>query len=199
MVDHKRRLYLQIAALAGLVEEESLKGALETSHLANVYGESGSGNLHAKVKVHKIVLLAEIPVAKGVIAQIGFLSPLLHHHVVGGILTLGDIIVGHVGNGQQQLGHIVLSLLHLGLQFLVGGLQVGHLLLYRISFVLLAALHQTANLLRQLILLLLVGIQLLLGFATLPVKIQNLFDSLTGTIKMLLLQAFDDMFRVFAD
>ena len=137
--------------------------------------------------------------AKGVIAQIGFLSPLLHHHVVGGVLTLGDIIVGHVGNGQQQLGHIVLSLLHLGLQFLVGGLQVGHLLLYRIGFVLLAALHQTANLLRQLILLLLVGIQLLLGFATLPVKIQNLFDSLTGTIKMLLLQAFDDMFRVFAD
>ena len=82
LVNHKRRLHFQIAALASLVEEESLESTLQTCHLADVYGESGSGDFHAEVEIDEVELLAEVPVAERVFGKVGDYTTLFHHHIV---------------------------------------------------------------------------------------------------------------------
>ena len=112
LVDNVRRLYLQVSALACLVEEESLQSALEAGHLADIYREACTGNLHTQVEVYQVVLLQQVPVAECVRTQIRFLAAFLYHYVVCCILTLRHLVARYVRDFEQFIGHILLSLLH---------------------------------------------------------------------------------------
>ena len=199
LIHHVGRLYLQVAGLAGLIEEESLQRALEAGHLADIYWEAGAGDLHAEVEVHEVVFLQQVPVAQGVRTQLGLHAAFFHYHVVGCVLTLGHVIIGDVRDGEEHLGHVVLCLVHHLLEGLVVGLQLGNLFLYLGGFVFLAFFHQTADLLGQLVLLLLVRIELLLAFTTDLVIFQYLLNGLARTVEVLLLQTFDHTFSFLTD
>ena len=112
LVDHIGRLHLEVAALACLLEEESLEGALQAGHLADVDGETGPGDFHTHVEVYEVELLAEVPVAQGVGRQFGYHAAFLDHHVVGSVLALGHVVVGHVGDGAQQVMELLLGVFH---------------------------------------------------------------------------------------
>ena len=155
-VHYVGRLYLQITALAGLVEEESLESALETCHLADIERETGAGNLDAEVKINQIIFLEQIPVARSVFGKFGHGASFFDYHVVSGILAFGHVVVGYVRDGEQYVCHILLCLCHNLLQSLVGTFELGNLFLGRIGLVLLAVFHQLAYLLGQQVLLLLV-------------------------------------------
>ena len=93
----------------------------------------------------------------------------------------------------------LLCLLHDLLKRLVGRLQLCHLFLYAVSFVLLPLFHQSADLSGELVLLLLVCVKLLLSLTTQTVIFQHFLDCLARTAEVFLLQSFDDTFGLFAD
>ncbi len=146
-IDDIRRLNLNITGLAGLIEEEGLKGTLEAGHLTDVDGEAGTGNLHTEVEVDEVELLQQIPVAECVLRKVGHDAAFLDDDIAGGILALGHLVVGDIGDFEQLVDHVVLSLVINFLQGFVVGFQFGHLRLHLFCFLLLAFFHQTANLL----------------------------------------------------
>jgi len=85
--------------------------------------------------------------AKSVLTEIGHRTTLLDNNVVVGILAFWYEIVGDIGDLQQFVGHVGLGLIHDLLQSLVGSLQLSNLSLDLLGLVLLAVLHQGANLL----------------------------------------------------
>lgn len=199
LIDHEGRLHLGIARLAGLVEEEGFQRALEAGHLADIDGEARTGDLDAEVEIDEVELLQQIPVTKGAFGKIGLHAAFLHHHVATGIAALGHLVGGYVGDGEQHLVHVGLGLLHDFLQGLVGSLELGHLLLHLVGLVTLARLHQPANLARELILTLLVGVELLLGLTTQAVVFQHLLHGLACVGEAFLLQAFHHTFSFLTD
>lgn len=66
LIYYIRRLNLEVSTLASFIQEESLKRTLETGHLADIYWEASSSNLHTEVEVNEVVLLQEIPVAESI-------------------------------------------------------------------------------------------------------------------------------------
>ena len=199
LVDQQRRLNLQVAALACLVEEESLKGALKACHLTYIYRESRTGDFHTEVEIHKVVFLAQVPMAERFSAKRRLLSAFLHHYVVAGVASLRHFFAGNVGNGQQHFSHAGLCLVHLLLKGLVGGLELGHTVFYFVGFVFLSLLHQAPDLSGKLVLLLLVAVELLLAFAANPVELQYLLDGFAGSLEVFLFETFDYTFCFFTD
>ena len=103
--------------------------------------------------------------AQSVGRQVGLYAAFLHHNVVVGVLAFWNVLVRNVRYGEQNICHVLLGFVHYLLNSLVGRLQLGYLCFDALGFVFLALLHQAANLGRQLLLLLLVGIELLLSLA----------------------------------
>ena len=159
-IHHRGRHDFRVARLAGLVEEEVDECALQTGSIADIYGESCTGNLHAQVEVDEVVFLGQFPVGQGILdVQVGVHVPVahgvaltafaqvrLHHVVVLGARALGHFVVGYVGDGAEQGGHVFFGLLHLLFQLLVGLLHFRNLLLDGVGLVFLSFLHQSANL-----------------------------------------------------
>jgi len=193
------RLNLQVSALAGLIEEECLERTLEASHLADIYRETGTCNLHTEVEVNQVVLLEKIPVAESVWAEVRLFAAFLYNHVVGCILALRYLLARDVRDFEQLVGHIVLCLLHDLFKSLGVSLEHSYLSLSALSFLFLAFLHQGTNLLGKLVSLLLVVIQLLLSFATNLVVLQNFLYGLTSIWEMLLFKTFNYTFSFFTD
>ena len=115
---------------------------MQTCHLADIYGESGTGNLHAEVEVDEVVFLAEVPVAERVLAQVGYLSAFLHYHVVAGVASFGHLVAGDVRDGAEQCVQVFLCLVHLLLQFAVLLFECGNLLLHLFGLLAFALLHE---------------------------------------------------------
>ena len=152
LVDHHRRLDLQIAGLGVAVEEVVDERALQTGALSLVDGESGAGELHAQVEVDDVVLAGQLPVGQCILGQLGVALDELDHQVVGRRASLGDDVGGEVGQrddgGLQLLGH----LLGLGVEACRLLLESGDEALALLGLLAAALAHQHANLLGRLVL-----------------------------------------------
>ena len=137
--------------------------------------------------------------AQCVVTKIWHRTTLLDDNIVVGILAFGNEVVGDIWDLEQFVGHVGLGLVHDLLQCLVSSLQLCNLSLDFLGLVLLAVLHQAADLFRQLILVLLVAVKLLLALAAQLVILQYFFNSFTGSGEMLLLQALDHAFSFLTD
>ena len=199
LVHYERRLYLQISALASLIKEECLERTLQTSHLSDVYWESGTCNLNAKVEVDKIEFLAEIPMAESVFRKIRNYATLLNHYVVAGILAFGYVVVRNVRNGAELCYKILLCLSLDFFQLFVGFLYIGHFCLYAISLFFLAFLHQTSNLCCHFLGFRKITVQFLLCLATTKVDGENFLDGFFGIREMLFVQSLDNTFSFLTD
>ena len=144
-IHHRGRHDLGVATGTRLIQEEVDQGALQTGSLAFIDGESGSGNLHTQVEVDDVVLLSQLPVGQCILRQLRLHATHLHHQVVLSGSTFGHLFVGHVGDSIKQLLQLCSRLVHLGLQRLIGLLELGHLVLGLVRLSLLALLHQLAN------------------------------------------------------
>ena len=98
-VHHCRRHYFCIAGFACLVQEEVDERALQLCTFAFVYGESGTGNLNAQVKVYQVIFLGQFPVGQGIFGQFGFHAAHLLYHIVVGTDAFGHTVIGNVGDG----------------------------------------------------------------------------------------------------
>ncbi len=123
----------------------------------------------------------------------------LDDHVAAGVLSLGHIVVGDVGYVEELVGHVGRCLVHDLLQGLVSCLELSHLGLHFVGLVLLALLHEGADLLGELVLLRLVAVELLLALAAQLVIFQYFLNGLSGTVEVLLLQSLDDLFSFLTD
>ena len=159
-IHHRGRHDLLVTGRACLVQEEVDKSTLQTGTKATVNRETCTGNLHTQVKVYQVVFLAQfpvwqhlalcgwvrIPVAHGVLSLHTLFQVGLHHPVVLSTFALGHLVVGDVGYLAEFCCQFLFGILHVGLQGLVGGLYLRYLGLHGLSLVLLALLHQAANL-----------------------------------------------------
>ena len=212
-IHHGGRHHLLVSALACLVQEEVYQSTLESCTQATVHGEAGTGNLHAQVKVYQVVLLAQFPVGEECLVVIGVGIPVahlvhtrdallqvgLHHPVVLGAGTLWHLVVWYVGYLAEFRCQFLLGILHLGLQSLVGGLYFGHLGLHGLGLLLLALLHEAANLSRQFLGIGQVLVQLCLCGTALLVCLHHLCDGLTCTGKTFLLKTGNHTLGLFCN
>ncbi len=187
-VDHRGRHHFHVARGTGLVEEEVDEGALQAGTLALVDGEARAGNLHAQVEVDDVILLGQFPVGQGVFGQGRLHATHLDHEVVLGAVAFGHFVVGHVGDGVEQLLQVVGGLVHVGLQGLVGFFQGGHAGFGGFGLVLLAFLHQLAYGLGGGVHLGQIGVQHGLRALAFVVQRQYLVYGLLGVLKVFLLQ-----------
>ena len=212
-IHHRGRHNLLVAGRACLVQEEVYQCTLQTGTKATVHWETGTRYLHTQVKVYQVVLLAQfpvwkhlalcggvgIPVAHGVLSLNALLQVGFHHPVVLGALALGHLVVGDVGYLAEFCGQFLLGILHVGLQGLVGGLYLGHLCLHGLSLVLLALLHQSANLGSQFLGISQILVKLCLSGTALLVNLHHLGNGFTSTSKMFFLQTGNDVFRLLGN
>ena len=63
-IDNCRWHQFGVTALAGFVEEEVDECALQTCALADINGESSTGNLHTQVEVDEVVFLCQFPMGQ---------------------------------------------------------------------------------------------------------------------------------------
>ena len=146
-VHHRGRHHFRVAGGACLVQEEVNQCALQSCALAFVDGEARAGDFHAQVEVDDVILLGQFPVGQGVLGQGCLHAAHLDYEVVFGAVAFGHFVVGYVGDGVEQLLQVLCGLVHLGLEGLVGFLQLGNARLCRFGLVLAALLHQLAYLL----------------------------------------------------
>ena len=198
LVNHQRGLNLEIASLAGLVEEELDQGTLQACALTHIDGESGTRDLDTQVKVNEVILLGQVPVRQCILGQIGHLATRLFYHVVLGGLALGDTAVGHVGNAQQDFGNLVLGSVEVVVNLLVGGLEAGHLGLDVLGLVAVALLHEGTNLCGHLIEYSGVVVALFLQCTALLVQFHDAHNGL-ASVKLLDGQAANHILRVLVD
>ena len=212
-IHHRGRHDLLVTGRASLVEEEVDKSTLQTRTKTTIHGETGTGNLHAKVKVNQVVLLAQvpvrqhialhhgvgIPVAHGVHTLLALLQVGLHHPVVLGSTALGHLVVWNVGYLAELCCQVLLGLLHIVLQSLVHRLQFSHLGLHLLGLLLFALLHQSANLGSQFLGISQILVKLCLSGTALLVNLHHFSDSLARTGKMFFLQTGNDAFRLLGN
>ena len=198
LVDDVGRLNLGIAGLASLVEEELDEGALQACSLANIYRETGAGNLHTQVKVDEVVFLCQIPVGHSALGQLRHLATGALHDVVLGGATLGYASIRHIRHRKQNLGYLVLSGRHAVFNLLVGSLQCSHLGLYLLGLVALTLLHQGTDLGGHLVKHGGIVVALLLCGTALLVELDHAHDGFAA-VEVLHSQAFDDMLGVLVD
>ena len=111
LVNNRRRHNLGVAGGTCLVEEEIDESSLKAGSHTDIYGETGSGDLHAKVEVDKVVFLCQLPVGQlsltifGIdcpvahcVRTITFLKVALDNVIVLSSLSLRHFVVGDVWN-----------------------------------------------------------------------------------------------------
>ena len=118
---------------------------MQAGTFAFIDGEACAGDFHAQVEVDDVILLRQFPVGQGVLGKLGFHTAHLHHEVVLGRSAFGHFVVGHVGDGVEQLLQVLCGLVHVCLQSLVGFFQLAYTSFGRFGLVLLAFLHQLAD------------------------------------------------------
>ena len=98
-------------------------------------------------------------------------------------------VVGHVGDGVEQLLQFPCGFVHFGLEGLVGFLQLGNARLCRFGLVLAALLHQLAYLLGGGVYFGQVRVELHLGGLPPVIERQYLPYGFAGAVEMLLFQS----------
>ena len=131
-----------------LVEEEVDECTLEPCSFSFIYGESGSGDFHAEVEVDEVVFLGKLPVRECVLRKLGFQSSGLDDEVVGRCFSFGHFVVWQVGDGVEQVLHLLECAVLVLFERLVGFLDECDTLLGRFGFFLLAFLHQSSDVFR---------------------------------------------------
>ncbi len=126
LVDHKGRLYLDIAGFPCLVKKELLQSALQPGTLAYIERKSGSCNLDTKLPVYYIVFTSQLPVWQRARIEAGHLTAGLHHYVVLGRKSVGHIGTGSVGNRQQHVLQFCRTVVQQFLQTLCRSFQLCH-------------------------------------------------------------------------
>ena len=144
-VDHEWGFHLSIAGFPGLVEEELDEGALQACSLADIEGEAGACHLHSELEVDEVVFPDEVPVGECVLGEVGHRAAGLLHHIVVGGEAFGHIGAGEVGDGEQQVAHLHLTLVEPLLEALGLPLDAGHFLLCLFGALFVAGLHGGAD------------------------------------------------------
>ena len=202
LVDHCGRHNLLVTSGSCLIEEEVDERTLQPCTHAAIYRETSASNLHTQVKVNQVVLLGQfpvrqtcalnhgigIPVAHGILSLYALLERALHHPVVFSAASFGHNLVRDIGYCTKESHQLGLCLRLCLFQFAVGLLQLGHFGLHLFSLLLLALLHQTANLSSHLLGFRQISVQFGLCLTTGLIHIENLLNSLGGIGEMLLLQ-----------
>lgn len=78
--------------------------------LAEIYGEAGTGNLHAEVKIDEIIFLRKIPMRKGIFGQVGHRTAGLFDHIIGSRTAFGHHVAGDVGYIEEDVADVGLGL-----------------------------------------------------------------------------------------
>ena len=128
--------------------------------------------------------------AQCALRQLWLHATFLDDDVARGVLALRHLVVGDVRNVEKLVCHVGLSLVVEFLKGLVVGFQLGHLGLYLLGLVSLSLFHQSADLLRELVLLLLVAVELLLRLTAYLVVFEYFFHCFARVGEVLLLQTF---------
>ena len=124
------------------------------------------------------------------VAQIAF-----HHQVVVGACAFGHDVVGHVGDGEQNVAYFVLNVLELVVASLVALLDGSYLGLDGFGFIFFALFHQAANLCSELVELCSLAVALGLCGAALYVELQNTCNG-SFCVEVLFCQLGNHAFRV---
>ena len=171
-------LYLKIAGLACLVEKELDEGALQTGALADVDGETGTGDLHTEVEIDDVVFLCEFPVGECVGGKVGHRAAGLLDNIVGCGQAFGHSVAGDVGYAEEDVADGVFGRAQTIGDFFLLGLDFSHFLLGFLGLVAVAFLHQTSY--RVCIFLKFGGesVVLVLEATALVVKVNHVVDSL---------------------
>jgi hypothetical protein len=135
------------AGLVVHVDEEVDEAALHAGTHATQQVEAGAGELDAAVEINHAQLGAKVPVSLGLEVELARGAPAAHLGVVGVVLAVRHVLVRDVGDGGNEVEELLLNvralLAELGDALLVGGdLRLGGL-----GLVLLAVLHEKADLL----------------------------------------------------
>ena len=199
LIDHRRRLYLLVAGLDSLVEEEVDQRPLQASALAGVDGEARAGDLDTEVEIDEVVFLGELPVRQRSLGDGAHAATLLLHHIVGGVQALGHLGIGNIGDVEQQAGHLLLRLVHACLELLGLGLSLGHGGLSLLGGGLVARLHQSGYLAALALGDGQRGVELRLSGAAYVVLLKHGVDILARTGEMFLLEAFYHPFFILCD
>ena len=112
----------------------------------------------------------------------------LHHKVVLGAVAFGHFVVGHVGDGVEQLLQVAGRLVHVCLQGLVRFFQGGHFCLGGFGFVAASFFHQLSDGLGGSVHFGQVIVQHGLRAFALVVQCQDLVDGLLGVLEVLLFE-----------
>ena len=83
---------------------------------------------------------------QSVFGQFGHLAAGLLDNVVLGGLALGHTAVGHIGHAQEDFGDFVLGCSEAVVDFLVGGLECGHLAFHILGLIAVALFHECTDL-----------------------------------------------------
>ena len=196
-VDHQRRHNLYISGGSSLVEEEVDKGALQACAFAFIYGETGSGDFVAQLKVNDVVLGAELPVGQSPFGQVGFGAEFGHDDVVGFVLAFGNRDVRCVGQGDEFGVEVGVDSGLLLVKFFFLCLEVGGEGFLGFGLVAFALFEEHANLLGDSVLFGFYGVGFLLEGAAFFVEGNNLGDAFFYVLYVLNLEAFDDFLCMF--
>ena len=102
-VDHKRRENLGVAVFGVGVQIEIDDGALQRGAEALVEMEAGAGDLGGRFRIQNIQSLADVPVGFRLKREFFWLSPAADLHIVAVIVAYRHTLVGHIGDGEQNL------------------------------------------------------------------------------------------------
>ena len=191
LVHHRRRHDFGVAGGICLIEEELDESTLHAGTLADVNRETGAGDFHTKVEINQVILLGKFPVrhlslvVNSIVLPFSHRSHLiakvaLHHQVVAGSSALRHQVVWHVWYGEQDIAYFVLGSLQLFVDLSVVLLNLSHLSLSGLSFILFALLHQCTNLCSKFVELGSLTVASSLSSTALLVESNNAADWLTG-------------------
>ena len=131
--------------------------------------------------------------------QVGLHAKLANHHIVGLALAARHTRMRRIGQRDKLLVQLLLGSRLLLAKRLLLALQFGGTGLGGLSLLLLALLHQAANLLGNPVLLRLHGVGLHLQGAALLVELQNLVDALLHILDILDFQSGDNLLAMIFD
>ena len=148
-VHHRRRHDLQVTGITSLIQEEVDQRTLQTSALSFIDRETCSRDLNTQIEINQIIFLRQFPVRKSVLRKFRFHTSHFLNYIVLGTNTFGHTVVGNIGNGIQQIQHVVGSLVHVGLQCFIALLYLGYTGFCNFSFFLFAFFHQLTDRFRK--------------------------------------------------
>ena len=138
-----------ISGFTCFIQEKVNQCALQLSSFAFVNRKTCTGYFYTQIKVNQVVFLSQFPMGECICGKLSFHTSHFLNYIVLGTNTFGHTVVGNIGNGIQQIQHVVGSLVHVGLQCFIALLYLGYTGFCNFSFFLFAFFHQLTDRFRK--------------------------------------------------